>query len=83
MKQGQVHVFSSECGRVIINVDKDMPIGVFHDFLMEIKGLMVDRMVIAHQEQLQQAQAMKSQPPHESEISAVLDQAQVDCAQEE
>lgn len=60
MKQNPAQEFISECGRAKIYVNTDMPIGVFHDFLMNIKGLMVDRMVKAHQEQIEQAaQAMK------------------------
>jgi len=60
MKQNPAQEFVSECGRAKIYVNNDMPIGVFHDFLMSIKGLMVDRMVKAHQEQVEQsAEAMK------------------------
>ncbi len=42
-----VQQFSSDCGKAIIYVESDMPIGVFHDYLMEVKGHMVDRMVAA------------------------------------
>ena len=66
--QKPVTQFSSECGKAQIYVDNEMPIGIFHDFLMIIKGLMVDRMVAAHQEQTTQAEAAKSLPPHESEL---------------
>ena len=68
--QKSVTQFISPCERAKIYVENDMPIGVFHDFLMELKGLMVDRMVAAHQEQVQQAEAAKGLPPHESELSA-------------
>ncbi len=87
MKQSPVHMFASECEKVKIYVNQDMPIGLFHDFLMEIKGMMVERMVIAHQEQLAQVEAMKQQPPHESEISAMADQPELPvqdhCVQEQ
>lgn len=60
MKQNPAQEFVSECGRAKIYVNNDMPIGVFHDYLMEIKGLMVERMVKAHQEQVEQSsEAMK------------------------
>jgi len=36
-----------------------MPIGVFHDFLMELKGLMVERMVQAHKQQVAEMEAQK------------------------
>lgn len=68
--QKPVTQFSSGCDRAKIYVDNEMPIGVFHDFLMAIKGLMVDRMVAAHQEQTAHAEAAKELPPHESELPA-------------
>ncbi len=74
MKQNPAQQFVSDCGRAKIFVDNEMPIGVFHDFLMQLKGLMVERMVIAHQEQIAQAEAAKELPPHESELSANPDQ---------
>lgn len=43
--QKSVQQFESECKRAKIFVENDMPIGVFHDFLMKIKGQMVDIMV--------------------------------------
>jgi len=55
--QKPVTQFTSECQKARIYVENDMPIGVFHDFLMIIKGLMVDRMLAAHQEQTAQAKA--------------------------
>lgn len=67
--QQQVTEFRSECGRAKIYVQNDMPIGEFHDFLMAIKGLMVDRMVAAHQEQTKQAEEAMKMPKHESELS--------------
>lgn len=66
--QKQVTQFSSECGKAKIYVETDMAIGLFHDFLMAIKGAMVDRMVEAHKQQVAQAQEMMQQPPHESEL---------------
>jgi hypothetical protein len=71
--QKSVTQFISQCERAKVYVENDMPIGVFHDFLMELKGLMVDRMVAAHQEQVQQTEAAKSLPLHESELSAIPD----------
>jgi hypothetical protein len=58
-----VQKFVSPCGQAEIFVDNAMPIGVFHDFLMQMKGLMVDRMVKAHNEQVEQAALMKKQDP--------------------
>lgn len=78
--QKAVTQFESACGRAKMFVDNEMPIGVFHDYLMEIKGLMVERMVAAHQEQIHEAAAAKQLPPHESELSALPDQP--NCASE-
>lgn len=55
MNQKTFHSFESTCGKAKIYVQNDMAIGVFHDFLMEIKGLMVDRMIAAHNEQVKHA----------------------------
>lgn len=41
----------SECGKCIILVENDMPIGNFHDFLLSIKGHMVDKMVSAQKQE--------------------------------
>lgn len=67
MNQKAVTEFASECGKAKIYVENDLPIGVFHDFLMLIKGKMVDRMVAAHKEQEEQLKAQQELPPHESE----------------
>ena len=74
MKQSVTQLFESACGKARIFVENDMAIGSFHDFLMEIKGLMVDRMIVAHQEQIKQAEQAKILPMHESELSALPDQ---------
>lgn len=47
MKQQTSQRFVSECGKAQVLVDGDMPLGAFHDFLLELKGMMVDRMVQA------------------------------------
>ena len=59
MKKRSLTSFQSECGKAHISVETDMPIGLFHDFLMEIKGLMVDRMIQAHKEQNDEMSAQK------------------------
>jgi hypothetical protein len=59
MKQQTVTCFESDNGKVKIFVDNDLAIGYFHDFLMQIKGTMVDRMVEAHKQQVEQSEVMK------------------------
>lgn len=67
MNQKPVTQFTSPCSKARIYVENDMPIGVFHDFVMHIKGLMVDRMVAAHNEQVSQAcEAMKDLPKEDN-----------------
>ena len=51
MKSVAHQSFESACGKAKIFVESDMPIGVFHDFLMQLKGMMVDRMVSAHKQE--------------------------------
>lgn len=72
MQQKTTQQFVSQCGRSKVYVDNDMPIGAFHDFLMEMKGLMVERMVKAHAEQVEQNDSMKR----------VVDEAQHDSCEE-
>jgi len=62
MNNKAMQSFESSCGKAKVFVENDMPIGVFHDFLMELKGMMVDRMVAAHKEQVQVMEAQKQQP---------------------
>lgn len=59
MKQNPTQQFISECGRANIFVTNDMPIGVFHDFLMHMKGIMVERMIEAHKEEVKFAESQK------------------------
>ena len=68
MEMKSMHRFTSECDKAHVYVESDMPIGVFHDFLMLIKGAMVDRMTKAHKEQLKEIEASKQNPIHESEL---------------
>lgn len=59
MQQKPTTQFTSECGLAKVFVDNEMPIGIFHDFLMQIKGAMVDRMIKAHQDQVAEMEAQK------------------------
>lgn len=44
ISQKSVHQFESDCKRAKVIVDSDMPAGAVHDFLMLIKGHVVDIM---------------------------------------
>lgn len=83
MNTKSTHQFSSECGKARIFVENEMAIGAFHDFLMIVKGLMVDRMVKAHQDQQAEAEAAKNEtlPQHESELPSSCEGG--DCSAKE
>jgi hypothetical protein len=60
MNQKPTQLFESQSGKARIYVDNDMAIGEFHDFLMELKGIMIEKMVAAQKDQEQQAEEAKS-----------------------
>jgi len=60
----EVILFESPCKKAKIYVEKDMPIGVFHDFLMFMKGNMIDRMVAAQKAEMEQSKAMQAEQPN-------------------
>lgn len=59
MNTKAMQCFESKCGKAKIFVENDMAIGVFHDFLTEMKGTMVERMVLAHKQQLEEMESQK------------------------
>lgn len=44
-------LFQSECGKGKIFLENSMGLGACHDFLMQYKGIIVERMVKAHKDQ--------------------------------
>lgn len=58
-KQIGCQKFESDDKRACIYIENDMPVGVFHDFLMSVKGHIVDIMVKAQKEEEAQAEAQK------------------------
>ena len=65
MIQKPAQCFESDCKRAIIYVDNDMPIGVFHDFLMKMKGEMVERMMKIHKEEQEISNQQKKHEENE------------------
>jgi len=49
--------FSSKCKRAYLYVENDMPVGELHDFVLSVKGHLVDLMVKLQKEE----QAMSDQ----------------------
>ena len=60
MKSKVFHEFVSDCGKAKVYVENDMQLGVFHDFLMHLKGAMVERMVQVHEDQLKDVSDTKN-----------------------
>lgn len=59
--------FISPCTKCEIYVENDMPLGVFHDFLMFMKGTMVDKMVKIHKEQIEEQEMLKELQGYEGQ----------------
>ena len=59
LKQITTQKFESEDKKASIFVENDMPVGVFHDFLMSVKGHIVDIMVNAQKEEEAMANEQK------------------------
>lgn len=66
MNQKPTVCFESKCGRARTFVDNDMELGHFHDYLMFLKGSMVEKMVEAQKEEQAFSEAQKT-----AEIPAV------------
>jgi len=49
--QKNVTQFESECKRAKVIIDNDMPAGAVHDFLMILKGHVIDIMVKNHNDE--------------------------------
>ncbi len=58
-QQKSVQLFESDCKRAKAVVENDMPIGAFHDFLVSIKGQMIDRMIKQQKEDEEISKQMK------------------------
>ena len=60
MQQIPSQKFVSDCGKAILYVDNDMPVGILHDFTMQAKGHFVDIMVNAHKQDEATAEEQKN-----------------------
>lgn len=59
IKQINCQKFLSDCGKASITIENDMPVGSFHDFLLRLKGQMVDIMVNAQKQENEIAEQQK------------------------
>lgn len=59
MKQIPCQNFISDNGKIKVIIDNDEPVGSIHDFLMKVKGLVIEIMIKAHKEELAHAEEQK------------------------
>lgn len=59
MKQISSAKFESDCKKVMLMCDADTSLGAMHDFLMRLKGEIVDRMIKAQKDEEAMAEAQK------------------------
>lgn len=52
--------FPSPCGKANLHVDNDMALGALHDFLMAIKGDIVNRMILNQKQEEEIAAAQRA-----------------------
>ena len=68
MEQVPSQKFASECGRATLLVENTMPLGQLHDFLLRIKGEIVDRMVNVQKQEDEIAQKQKEEAVKREEV---------------
>lgn len=61
MEQTPTQTFKSDCGKSQIIVDNDCPLGNFHDFLLAVKGHVVEMMVAAQKQEQDVTEAKKKE----------------------
>ena len=66
MKQETVQKVISSCEKIEIMFSGDTSLGVLHDFLLELKGNVVDRMNAAQKEEVEACDAFKAAAPKEN-----------------
>lgn len=54
MKQLSCQLFESECKKIKVVIDNDTPLGFIHDFLMQLKGVILEKLNDAHNLQVEQ-----------------------------
>ncbi len=67
MEQKNTVKFTNEDNKICFMCETDTPIGVIHDFLMMLKGMMVDRMVSAQKQEQEITDQKKLEDTSEEE----------------
>ena len=82
LDQKPVQLFESACKKCAIYIENDMALGAFHDFLMLVKGNMVDRMVAEQKRSEAEAAAMVAeQKAVEAQEAAAAVESPACCAE--
>lgn len=68
MKDTMVQKFTSECGRLQVLFDPSMPVGEFHDFLLFLKGNVVNAMNENQRKEVENNEAFKAAKPKEEVV---------------
>jgi hypothetical protein len=67
MKQIGTQKFESEDKKFIVICENDMSLGLLHDYLLELKGNVVDMLSAAHKQERDAAEAVKKQDAEKAE----------------
>ena len=67
MKQKNTVKFISEDNKIMVICDSDTNVGSLHDFLLEIKGIVVDKITAAQKQEKEAAEKVKEQDAKKAE----------------
>jgi len=71
MKQENIIRIVDESGKIVIYCDADVALGVMHDFLLKLKGNIVERISVSQAEEQAVSDKLKSQEVEEIETEEV------------
>jgi hypothetical protein len=67
VKQESLAAFRSENGKIELICDSKTALGDLHDFLLRVKGEIVERMIKAHKDEVAAAEAQKESTEEKEE----------------
>jgi len=72
MKQITTVKIASEDNKIILVCDADTNVGVLHDFLLHVKGNMVEKINKAHAEEIAATEAVKAKDEEKAKEDAII-----------
>jgi len=75
MEQVPTQKIESECGKAKLFIANDMSLGNLHDFLLSVKGEMIDRMVKVQKEEDEKAVQERARVEAQEEAEEVKPEA--------